>query len=139
MKWYKTKGTDTLELWIDEQGNLIKNQKAEADRLAAEREAARLAAEQDAGATDGNALVGDKRDREGNFKTPDISDDQSPNLPWWDDSPPSLGDLIPENPEDPTSGMDIDLEGPVGEASRQALNSGGNSAVSKETPISNGI
>lgn len=138
MKWHNTTKTDTLERWIDVDGGLIKNQKAEADRLAAEREAARLAAEKEAGAKDGDAFVGDKRDREGNFKTPDISDDQSPNLPWWDDSPPSIGDLIPENPEDPTSGMDIDQEGTPAptEAARGATPTGGQNPQSKETPIS---
>jgi hypothetical protein len=131
MKWYNNTKTDTLERWIDEQGNLIKNQKAEADRLAAEREAARLAAEKEAGAKDGDAFVGDKRDREGNFKTPDISDDQSPNPGWWED-------LIPENPEDPTSGMDIDQEGTPepGPTEAARFTSGGQSSQSKETPIS---
>ena len=95
------------------------------------REGQRKKAEKEANETkEGDAQVGDKRDRQGDWK-PDNEPSQSTLPPdWWTD-------LINNSAPDPTSGMDIDSTGPVGEASRQALSSGGNSAVSKETPISN--
>lgn len=105
--------------------------------------------------TNGDAQVGDKRDREGNWKAPDEPDETSPpieqddeemqELPeeWWEDEnhvPDNWAeDLIPENHEEWTSGMDIDTTGPVEpeQAARQAPSTGGNSGISKETPISN--
>ena len=107
--------------------------------------------------TNGDAQVGDKRDREGNWKAPDEPDETHPpveqeddeemqELPeeWWEDEnhvPDNWAeDLIPENHEEWTSGMDIDTSGPVepeATQARQAASSGGNSGISKETPISN--
>lgn len=112
---------------------------------------------------DGNAQVGDKRDREGDWKAPDEPDETHPpieqedsgereELPeeWWEDDehlPDNwrndldedwAKDLIPEIDRQEASDMEVDATGPIQPeaASRQATSSGGNSGISKETPIS---
>ena len=132
MKWYNTT-SDRQDEWIAEER--------------AKKEAARLAAAKEAEKTkQGNAEVGDKRDRDGDWKP---RDDQSPNtwnIDYNGDSVPDLDDLLNSEPNtedlinnsapDPTSDMDIDQEGPAPTEAAARASGGSSNPISRETPIS---